>query len=317
MSSLDTSPPAVPRSLPAQPVALRKDTALQSMLLGYLELSKPRIAVVSLVTVAIGFLLGSQGSWQPVMLLHALAGIALVATASSAFNQLFEITTDQKMKRTASRPLPSGVLTAREVLLFASATGVGGVCYLAWQVNSTTAILALATCLIYAGCYTPLKCVTSLCTTVGAVAGALPPVLGWTAAGGALNSGALSLFAILFVWQFPHFLAIAWLYRQEYKQAGLQMIPKAAEYRKRVVGTLAVGYALVLIPVSLLPAHAELAGRGYTFAAAILGMGYLFCTARFAWNETKQTARDLIRSSLLYLPALLLVMLWDHWRLLH
>src|SRR5690606_6059512 len=191
---------------------------------------------------------------------------------------------------------------------------VGGGVLLATLVNVTTAVLTLLTLVMYVGLYTPLKRHTSLCTAIGAIPGALPPVLGWTAGGGAMDLGALALFAILFLWQFPHFLAIAWLYRHQYEGAGLKMLPR--NRTSRIVGLLAVTYAVVLIPASLLPQAATLAGDLYLVAAIGLGLMYLVAAVHFAWQETRTSARRLLFASLIYLPTLLLVLTFDHLRLL-
>jgi protoheme IX farnesyltransferase len=288
---------------------------VSARLADYLELTKPRIAVMALVTVTVGYTLAGAGQWEVAPLLHALFGIALVAASSSALNQLFERRTDAEMVRTANRPLPAGRLLPAEALLFGVGTGVLGAVYLALCVNPATALLALATLVLYAGVYTPLKKHTSLCTAVGAVPGALPPVLGWSAAGGELNAAAFALFAILFLWQFPHFLAIGWLYREDYRRAGLRMLP-ASEPAPRITGFLSVAYALCLLPASLLPRHFGLAGDGYLLAALVLGAGYNLCAVRFLANESPRTARGLLWSSLVYLPLLLLALTWDHLRLL-
>jgi len=294
---------------------VRRASVTRTRLADYLELIRPRIAVLALVTVAVGYSLGAGDGWRLVPLLHALCGIALVAAASSTLNQFIERDTDAGMQRTANRPLPAGRLSPVEALCFGLVAATLGCLYLALMVNALTAVLALATCLIYTLAYTPLKRLTFLCTTIGAIPGALPPVLGWTAAGGQLDSGALALFAVLFLWQFPHFLAIGWLYHDDYQRAGLRMLPTKKRVR-RVTGLLCVGYALVLLPVSLLPSRLAMAGDTYSLTAIILGVGYLLCAVRFAIRESEQTARELIYSSLLYLPLLLLTMTWDHFHLL-
>lgn len=281
----------------------------------YLELTKPRITIMVLLAVSVGYVLGSAGSWQVAPLLHALGGIALVAAGTSALNQLLERDVDARMQRTAKRPLPAGRLLPAEVLLFALTTGVLGVVYLALTVNPLTAVVALFTLLSYVFVYTPLKQTTSLCTAVGAIPGAMPPVLGWAAASGRLEAGAFVLFAILFLWQFPHFLAIGWLYREQYIRAGLRMLP-ARRPAARIIGCLSVAYALVLLPVSLLPSRLEMAGEGYFFAAGVLGLGYLACAVRFTLYESVGAARGLLWSSLVYLPLLLTSLMWDHLRLL-
>jgi heme o synthase len=280
----------------------------------FLELTKPRISAMVLITVTVGYTLATHGEWDLPVLLAALAGVALVASASGAFNQWLEQRTDALMVRTAGRPLPSGRLSSSDVLGFGLTCAVAGTLLLALLVNALTAALTLLTLLLYAGLYTPLKRHTSLCTAVGAVPGALPPVLGWTAAGGALDASALALFAILFLWQFPHFLAIAWLYRQQYDAAGLVMLPRRRS--GRVVGLLAVTYAVALIPVSLLPRSIAMAGDLYLYAAIGLGLIYLAASLRFALQESRDSARSLLWTSLVYLPAVLLVLTVDHLQLL-
>jgi len=237
-TATSTSPLAAPKSttVPLRRTALVRVTA-------YLELTKPRISLFVLVAVAAGYLLGCGGEFNSVLLSQAILGIALVATGSSAINQYLERFTDARMDRTSARPIPSGRLSSREVLLFGVATGIIGSLYLTIFVDPLTALLTAITFLAYTLVYTPLKRVTTFNTAIGAVPGALPPVLGWTAAGGQLDMGAFCLFAILFLWQFPHFMAIAWLYRKDYSRAGLKMIPSVS--RPKVAGFVAVGYALV------------------------------------------------------------------------
>lgn len=281
----------------------------------YLILAKPRIALLALLTVSAGYVLGSGDQWSSVPLFHALLGIALVATGSSALNQYFERKTDALMRRTADRPLPAGRLVPAEVLSFGLLTGSLGTLYLALCVNSTTAILSAITLLLYAGIYTPLKRYTAFATAVGAIPGALPPVLGWAASGAPLDRGAFSLFAILFLWQFPHFLAIAWIYREQYARAGLRMLPARGQ-TPRVVGLMAVCYALVLLPLSLFPADCGLAGNVYLAVALVLSVVYLVSAVRFALEESQRTARALLWTSLVYLPVLLVTLVWDHFRLL-
>jgi protoheme IX farnesyltransferase len=268
-----------------------------------------------LATVTVGYLLGSAGRWDLLTLVHALAGIGLVAAGSSALNQWLERETDARMARTQRRPLPAGRLRSAEVLAFGVGCGGVGLLYLALAVNGLTSVLAAATLALYAGVYTPLKRRTTFCTAIGAVPGALPAVLGWTAASGRVDGGAVVLFAILFLWQFPHFLAIGWLYREQYAAAGLRMLP-AIRPAAGVTGLLGLGYSLALLPVSLLPGRFELAGSGYLAAALVLGGGYVLCAVRFTFHESPRTARGLLWSSLVYLPLLLSALVWDHFRLL-
>jgi len=281
----------------------------------FCELAKPRIAALVLVTVSVGYTLGSADAWNLQPLVWACVGVALAATGASAFNQWLERDTDGRMLRTMSRPLPSGRISPREAFWFAVATSLAGLAALWWFVNPLTALLTTATCVLYAFIYTPMKRHTSLCTAVGAIPGALPPVLGWTAAGQPLDAAALVLFGILFLWQFPHFLAIAWLYRDDYASAGLRMLP-ASQPLPHVAGLMAVAYALGLLPMSLLPASHSLAGSWYAAVALVLGLVYVFAAAAFAWCETRQTARRLLWTSLVYLPVLLIVLAGDHVRLL-
>lgn len=281
----------------------------------YLALTKPRIAVMGLVTVALGFSLAASGEWSAVTLGHSLLGIGLIAASCSVLNQWLERDSDRLMARTAKRPLPSGRLSANEALVFGLGLWLVGAVELVWFVNGLTAMLASATLLLYVAVYTPLKRRTSFCTAIGAIPGAMPPVLGWVAAGGELDAGAFALFATLFVWQFPHFLAIAWLYREQYAAAGLRMLPQTRP-APRVTGWLCVGYALALIPVSLLLKDAALAGYVFALIAVLLGFGYVAFSVRFLLDESVRTARQLLWFSLVYLPALLLALTWDHWRLL-
>lgn len=299
----------------AKPVTLGLSNAIALRVADYTEIAKPRISLMVLLTVTVGYLLGAEEAWSAVTLCHAWLGIALVAAGSSAVNQWLERDTDARMRRTMNRPLPAGRLAPSEVLTVGLAAALIGCAYLAAFVNVPTAAMTGLTFLLYAGVYTPLKRITSLCTAVGAVPGALPPVLGWLAAGGRLDGTACSLFAVLFLWQFPHFLAIAWLHRDDYCAAGLRMLP-AGKSLPHVTGLLAVGYALGLIPVSLLPAYFGLAGLAYSASALVLGIVYLIASIQFACDETRESARRVLWISLVYLPLVLLVLTWDHLRLL-
>lgn len=279
----------------------------------YVELSKPKIAVMGLFTVAVGFFVGSQGLWNSGLLLSSLFGVGLVAVSCSVLNQLIERDTDGLMFRTARRPLPSARISSAEALAFGLICGVSGLLWLATQVNPLTATLGAVTLVSYVGIYTPLKRYSGLSTVIGAIPGALPPVLGWTAAGGALDEGALSLFTLLFLWQFPHFLAIAWLLRSQYAGAGLKMMPRLSG---RGIGLLAVGYAAALIPASLMLRSSGLAGTFYSLTAIGLGVGYLWSSIQFARHGDDASARRVLWASFLYLPTLLAVLTLDHWRLL-
>ena len=307
MSTVKTTlAPAAEAIAPARPLAAR--------LADYRELSKLRIATMVLITVSFGYLLAEPTGNVLGTLLHTLFGVGLVAAASATFNQVLERRTDARMIRTANRPLPSGRMPVSEAIAFGAVAGVFGTVYLAMFVNGPTAILTAVTLLLYVFAYTPLKRVSSLCTVVGAIPGAMPPVIGWAAAGGGPIAGPITLFGVLFLWLFPHLFAIAWLYRQQYADAGLHMLPGQFP-RRGVTGLLSIGNAVLLLPISLLPWYAGMAGVGYAAAATILAAGYLLCSVIFFWNESVRTARRLLWSSLIYLPLLLAVLTFDHVRL--
>jgi protoheme IX farnesyltransferase len=304
---------------PSAVAATETSTFVLQRMCDYLELTKPKIAVLALLTVSLGFALsaaqsGLHANWWA-LLGHANLGIALVAASSSAWNQLLERRIDGLMVRTRNRPLPAGRLSSLEVAVLAVVSAAIGVAWLAVHVNLLTAGLAALTLVLYSFVYTPLKQFTTFNTVIGAIPGALPPVLGWTAAGGSLDSGAFALFAILFLWQFPHFMAIAWLYRDDYRNAGLKMIP-VDDPSGMKTGMTAVGYALALLPVSWLPARLGLAGNSYAGAATILGIWYIVSAIQFSRLQTVTSARRLLWTSLLYLPALLGALVWDRYQLL-
>lgn len=276
----------------------------------YLELTKPRIAAMVLVTVVVGACVGGWGPplEQPGVLLQTLLATALVAGSASAFNQWLERGTDARMSRTKDRPLPAGRLGSLQVLAFGLVTVMVGLAWLALAVNTTTAWLGWLTWFTYVVVYTPLKSRTTFNTVVGAVAGALPVLMGWTAVGAPLGTAATTLFLIVYLWQFPHFMAIAYLYREEYAAAGLQMLGSVAGTQRRA-GLQALMSALVLLPVSLLPTVLQLAGPVYFVVATCLGLAYLTAAARFLWLLDERSARGLLRCSLVYLPALLMLLM--------
>jgi protoheme IX farnesyltransferase len=277
-------------------------------LAAYVALTKPRLTRMVLVTVATGFLLGGRGASHPSTLALTLVGTWLVAGGASAWNQYLERVSDQRMRRTANRPLPSGRLSPAEAAVFGTALGVLGLAILALGANGLSAAVALATFVLYVFVYTPLKPVTTLNTAIGAVPGALPPVIGWAAATGRLGVEAWALFLIVFLWQFPHFLAIAWIYRDDYARGGHRMLP-AVDPTGVMTGRQATSYALALIPAGLLPAVVGLAGAVYFAGALALGVGYLVYAARF-WSEVSDgSARRLLRASFVYLPAILMLLL--------
>jgi heme o synthase len=282
--------------------------ALGSRLVAYLSLTKPRLVLMVLVTVAVGYLLGARGRAQPATLAMTLLGTALVAGGAGALNQWLERTRDGLMRRTAGRALPSGRLSVGEAVSFGILLGGAGTLLLLLGANLLAALVALVTFLLYVFVYTPLKPLTSLNTVIGAIPGALPPLIGWGAATGRLGIEAWSLFLIVFLWQFPHFLAIAWIYRDDYRRAGFRMLT-ARDDRGRMTGCQAVSYALALVPAGLLPATVGLAGFTYFAGALVLSLIYLFASVRFWLDASDLRARRLLRTSFVYLPAVLLLLL--------
>jgi heme o synthase len=273
----------------------------------YVELTKPRITFLIALTSAAGFCLGARGSVDYVRFAHAMIGISLLSSGIATLNQFMERDLDRLMRRTADRPLPSGRLSAFEALWFGLVLTTTAELYLGLFVNLLTAILGLTVIVGYLFVYTPLKTRTTLSTALGAFPGAMPPLMGWTAARGEIDIAAWVLFAILFLWQFPHFLAIAWMYREDYGRAGIRMLP-VVEPDGRVTGQQIITYALMLVPVSLLPAILGISGRLYLVAALVLGLLFLASSVRAAISKSNQHARQLLLASVLYLPLLFGVM---------
>jgi protoheme IX farnesyltransferase len=285
-------------------LAIDRRSGVLARVADYVELTKPKIAIMVLVTVAVAAFVAGWGPPDGWLLLHTLVGTALVAASASAFNQWIERDTDALMARTADRPLPAGRLTAAQVLAFGSVTIVVGVVYLAACVSLLTAALGLLTWAMYVVVYTPLKRVTPANTAVGAVAGALPILMGWTAVGAPLDLRGWSLFLILFLWQFPHFMAIAWIYRRDYDGAGLKMLSTVDPSGFRA-GAQAIVAALVLVPVSVVPCLTLPAGSIFLVWAIVLGVGQLLCAIAFFVQRSDLSARRLLLASLIYLPAMM------------
>ena len=273
----------------------------------YVELTKPRITVLIVLTSAAGFVLGSRSSVNYVLFAHAMFGIAMLSSGIGTLNQFAERELDGLMRRTAERPLPSGRLMPLEALWFGVLLTVTAEVYLALLVNGLSAVLGIAVIAGYLFVYTPLKTRSTLSTAVGAFPGAVPPLIGWAAARGEVDITAWVLFAIVFLWQFPHFLAIAWMYREDYGRAGIRMLP-VVEPDGRVTGQQIIAYSLMLVPVSLLPTFLGVAGRFYLFAALLLGLLFLASGIRAALSKSNQHARQLLLASVLYLPLLFGVM---------
>ena len=281
------------------------------------DLIKARLTTLVLLTTCVGFYMGGRGPMDFALMFHALAGTALVAAGASALNQLLEREYDAKMRRTQNRPLPSGQLEPTTVMIFGGVCATAGLIYLALAVNLITSVIGAVTLVSYLFIYTPLKRVTWLNTAIGAVPGALPPVMGWTAARGELSGEGWALFAILAFWQMPHFMAIAWIYRDEYAKAGFKMLPVVDPDGRRT-GQQAVSHALALLVVSLSPFVFKIAGVFYLCGALVLGAGYLWFAFQFSRQfrlpETEFTlvrARQLFLASIIYLPLLLAVMVLD------
>ena len=269
------------------------------------ELVKARLSLLTVATAMAGFALGVQEAWSWLLLAATLVGTALSAAGAAALNQWWERDLDARMKRTRERPLPAGRMSVSDALLVGLVLSVSGVLCLALFANLLAASLALVTIIFYIFVYTPLKRITSLNTIIGAVPGALPPLIGWTAARGSINAEGLTLFAILFLWQMPHFLAIAWLYRTDYAQAGFKMLSENDE-TGAVTGRQAFIYALALLAVSLLPSVFFDYSAIYFYGALLLGAGFASIAANFAVSGgSVPAARWLFLGSIAYLPLLL------------
>lgn len=274
------------------------------------DLVKARLTTLVMLTTFVGFYLGSGSPVNYLLMFHALAGTALLACGAAALNQYLEREHDALMTRTEDRPLPSGRMRPETALILGGLASGFGMIWLAMAVNPLTALLGAATLVSYLFVYTPLKRVTTLNTVIGAIPGALPPLMGWTAARGSVSSDGWSLFAILFFWQLPHFLAIAWLYREDYARGGFAMLPVVDPDGQRT-GRQAVCHTLGLLPVSLCPAIFGLAGAVYFVGAFVLGLAFLWYSVQFSRNLTRQRARQLFFFSIIYLPLLLGLLVFD------
>jgi protoheme IX farnesyltransferase len=284
--------------------------ALRGRLADYAELAKVRLSLLVLVVAAVGFCLADTAPVNLPLLAHTVLGTALAAFGANALNQLVERDFDRRMRRTAERPLPAGRMNPREALVFGGTASVAGVLYLALVVNILAASLALATILLYLLAYTPLKRVAAWNTAVGAIPGALPPMIGFTAAAGTLAPMAWMLFAILFVWQLPHFFAIAWMYRDDYRAGGYRML-SVMDDSGRATGRQTTLFSVVLLVVSLIPWFVDEAGTHYMVGAVALGVVLIFSAARFSRLRTTASARIVLWVTLAYLPLLMMLLLVD------
>jgi protoheme IX farnesyltransferase len=275
-------------------------------------LTKPEINLLIAITVVVSFLMARHDLWllSIVPAISAMVGTLLVSSGAAALNQFVERRFDSRMRRTGRRPLVTGSVPPRSALLFGVTLSILGLLYLDLWVNLVSMLIAGLTSLVYLLAYTPLKRLTPLCTLVGAIPGAAPPLIGWTAATGTLDRGAWTLYALLFLWQFPHFMAIAWMYRDDYERAGYRVLP-GNKARRRFTALQAALPAALLIPVSLLPWFAREAGSVYMGVAIFLGLGFAWLTLRFGLKATNIAARQLLFASILYLPTVFILLLLD------
>jgi protoheme IX farnesyltransferase len=277
--------------------------AVRERAAAYVELTKPRITLLVMLTAAAGYFLGAGRTLNYLGFLHTMVGVGLLSSGIAALNQYMERELDALMRRTLMRPLPSGRLRGRAALCFGLALTVLAELYLLGFVNPLSALLGLAVVVGYLGLYTPLKTRSSLSTLVGAFPGAVPPLLGWAAATGQVSAEGLVLFAILFVWQFPHFFAIAWMYREDYARAGILMLP-VVEPEGRLTGQQIFVWTLLLVPVSVAPAALGLSGAVYFVGALVLGLLFLLSSIAAFLTLSRRNARRVLLASVLYLPFL-------------
>src|ERR1700733_9321934 len=292
--------------LPRSPAGL-------GVLAGYCTLTKPDINLMIGITVFAGFCLGrptASSSFPVGLLINSLLGTMLVAGGSGALNQYIERQFDAQMRRTARRPLASGKVEPHHALWFGILLSSVGALYLRYAVNMLASLIAIATLICYLVLYTPLKRKTPLCTLVGALPGATPPLIGWAAASGGLSAGAWVLYAMLFLWQFPHFMAIAWMYREDYDRAGYMVLPRG-EGASRFMAWQSLLPLVVLIPLTLVPTLVGYAGLTYAVAAMFLNCGFLYWAVRLIFEKSNFVARRLLTASIIYLPMTLLIMVLD------
>src|SRR5215831_17580966 len=285
----------------------------------YIELTKPRITWLILMSTGIGYFFGLPAAanwWEflrsvPLLsLLHTVLGTGLIASGTAALNQWYEREADRKMRRTSMRPLPAGKMSANRALVFGAALSVAGFVELWLGVNLLAALIGAATLALYLFLYTPMKQRTWWSTTIGAIPGAMPPMIGYAAAAGTITGESWVLFAILFLWQFPHFYSIAWMYKEDYARAGIQMLP-VVEPDCRSTARQIVLYGIALIPVSLVPGMLGMSGRIYLVGALLLGLWFLYSGVRVAFERTLVRARGVLIVSVVYLPLIYGLMLLD------
>jgi protoheme IX farnesyltransferase len=295
-------------AVPAMAIATPRRSA--AAMGDYVALTKPRLNFLVVATSAAGYYLGAAAPLDAAAMTAAVTGTALVAGGAAVLNQLYERDTDALMRRTRMRPIPAGRVIPADAGIFGAVLSAAGLALLAARTNWLAAALALATLIVYLAVYTPMKRRTPAATLVGAVPGALPALIGWTASHGSIAIGGTALFAIVFLWQIPHFMAIAWLYRDDYAKAGFPMLPVVEPNGVRA-GRHALAYAAALLPVALVPSFTGLAGSVYLVAATLLGIALLVLAVRF-WRERSDTsARALFFGSIIYLPLIWIVLVAD------
>ena len=288
-----------------------KSFSVREKLAAFVELTKPRIAFMLVLTSAAGFYLGTKNHFEWLLFINSIVGIALLAFGVASLNQFIERRTDALMERTAQRPLPTQKIAPGEALIFGLLLCVSAEIYLAFLVNYLTAFLGLLVIIGYVLLYTPLKTKTSASTAIGAIPGAMPPLMGWTSAADEISLGAWALFAMLFLWQFPHFLAIAWMYREQYGKAGVLMLP-VVEKEGRLTGQQIVLFSVLLLPVSLAPFFLGISGLIYLIGAIALGIWFLLTSIQAARVKSNENARKLLLVSVLYLPIIFALMVFNH-----
>ena len=282
----------------------------KKLLAAYLELTKPRILTLVLITTTLGFFLGGNGIHSVLRLFTLLLGVAFVCAGASTLNHYLERDADSKMIRTRHRPIPAGVISPSNALIYGIILVLSGVLILCWRINLLTAFLSLLSAFLYVLVYTPLKKVSWLNTSIGAIPGALPPMGGWAAATGDLTLGAWVLFLILFLWQHPHFYAIAWMFKDDYKRGGFKMLPVIHPDGRSTFQQINI-FSLFLIPISLLPTYLGMSGWIYFYGSLLSGIGLFVIGQKLSFSKSMGDAQRLLRASIIYLPVLLLLILVD------
>ena len=289
---------------------MKQDKSKAAIIQGYVDLTKPSILVMVLITTLLGYYLGNDGISSWLNLFWTLLGTGLSAGGAGALNQYLEREQDKRMERTRNRPLPSGLIQPLDALLFGLILVLIGSILLVWKVNLLTGFLSLMTAFLYVLIYTPMKKLTWLNTSLGSIPGALPPMGGWTAATGSIDSGAWILFAILYLWQHPHFFAIAWMCKDDYKKAGFKMLPVVEPNGSRTIRQI-FWHLSLMIPVSLLPFISGMMGTVYLAGASLLTLGY-FCSAiPMLRLKSKENASKILKASVFYLPLLFVIIIID------